>query len=445
MEEKMKTKNWGEYKDMNRLFFGGIHPTDKKDLIERNQSMIELHPAQVKIPLRQHIGESCKPLVQIGELVRIGQKIGDGEGVCVPVHASVSGEVTSIEEIPHPDGESVQAIVIKNDFKETWIEKTEKQVNDLLVEELFALMKEAGIVGMGGAAFPTDVKIASSYKKIDTLLINACECEPYLTADEAQMCAEPEIVLKGIDFLSRCLEAKHTVLAIEDNKKKGIREIEKYISNYPGIHMQILPAKYPQGAEKQLIRAVTGREVLPENLPVSVGCIVFNVSTVASIYRAIFQGIPVVKRIVSVTGEGITSPQNMVVPIGTSFANVIEAAGGVTDTCAKIIAGGPMMGRGQSTLDVPVIKATGAVLCLAHTDESVGKKCIRCGKCVEVCPMYLQPLYLYRYGKLFDRKKLDQLNLMDCMECGCCSYICPGKLPLVGTFRERKRMLREEK
>lgn len=432
---------------MKKLFFGGIHPADKKELTSGKETIRTVKPERVTIPLSQHIGVPCKPLVKVGDYVRVGQKIGDNEGLCAPVHASVSGTVIDIKPMPHPNGTDVPAIIIENDYQDTWHEDVlpQSEVPDLEAGELFQMIREAGIVGMGGATFPTEIKATSSYNNIDTLIVNACECEPYITADDTLMYTEPEKVLRGIEILQKTLQPKVVVLAIEDNKKKAIAALKKHVQKYPQIELRVLPTRYPQGAEKQLILAVTGREVPPGQLPASVDCAVFNVTTMAFICQAVDEGKPLVRRIVSVTGEGVTTPENFMVPIGTPFAALIEAAGGLKKDGKRVIAGGPMMGKAQKTLDVPVIKGTGSVLCLKEIEEEAEPKCIRCGKCVEVCPMKLQPLYMYRYQAANNLKMLDKFHLMDCMECGCCAYVCPGKLPLVESFRAGKQALKEGK
>lgn len=430
---------------MKKLFFGGIHPADKKNLTADKELTTIQSPEYVIIPLRQHIGAPCNPLVKVGDYVFAGQKIGDNEGLCAPVHASVSGTVTAIEMMAHPGGGSEMSIVIKNDYKDAMHEGIEpyKNPEEMSAQDLFWMIREAGIVGMGGATFPTEIKAISSLEKIDTLLINACECEPYITADDMLMRNWPERVLAGISFLSKALKPQHVVLAVEDNKKKAIEILKQHLGEFEGIELRVLPTHYPQGAEKQLIKAVTGREVPPGKLPSDVSCAVFNVSTVATIYQAIVTGEPLIRRIVTVTGEGINNPQNFIVPVGTPFSHLIEAAGGLKENADRVISGGPMMGKAQSTLEVPVIKGTGSILCLMHREPVKNPTCIRCGKCVGVCPMNLQPLYLYRYGVSNNMKMLDKYNLMDCMECGCCSYVCPGQLPLTEHFRDAKRALKE--
>lgn len=431
---------------MKRLFFGGVHPADKKELTS-NKGLIPLKsPESVVIPLRQHIGAPCKPLVKKGDKVSMGQKIGDGEGLCVSVHASVSGVVTAVEDRLHPAGGMVKSVIIRNDHKNTWHESVAPHPapDKINARDLFRMIREAGIVGLGGATFSTEVKASGSKEKIDTLLINACECEPYITADDMLMMTEPKRVLQGVELFANALEPKRVVLAVEDNKKQAADAILKHLDKYPQIELKILPTRYPQGAEKQLIKAVTGREVPPGKLPADVACSVFNVSTMAAVQQAVYEGRPLIRRIVSVTGEGVKNPQNFLVPIGMSFSSLIDAAGGLKKDADRVIAGGPMMGKAVESLEVPVVKGTGSILCLLKEELTKKTDCIRCGKCVEVCPMNLQPLYLYRYEKAKDLKMLEKMNLFDCMECGCCAYTCPGKLPLVESFRAGKSALREE-
>ena len=430
-----------------RLFFGGIHPKYNKEMSTRDTSSFTVTPSQVVIPLLQHIGAPCSPLVQVGDTVRMGQKIGDGEGLCVPVHASVSGKVIAIEPRPHTSGRMVNAVVIENDFQDTAIPAAEntQPLEQLDSDGILHAIREAGIVGMGGAAFPGNVKALSAMGHVDTLIANACECEPYITADDCLLRTDPEHVLEGMQILAHVLKPERIILAVEDNKAAAIEKVKSVLPGYPGIELVILPTRYPQGAEKQLIQSVTSREVLPGQLPVSVGCAVFNVSTFAAIYRAVRLGLPLIRRIVTVSGEAIAEPQNFVVPIGTSFSAIIAMAGGLHDKTERVISGGPMMGIAQSDLDVPVIKATNSVLCLLKDENGAAENpvCLRCGKCVSVCPMRLQPLYMYRFTNANRVEELQRLNLMDCMECGSCAFTCPGKLPLVEVFRKGKQMVRE--
>ena len=428
---------------MKHLFFGGIHPKYNKEMSKTIPTVKVIEPKTVVIPMVQHIGAPCTPLVQVGDRVLKGQKIGDGEGLCVPVHASVSGTVVAIEPRPHTRGGLVNAVVIENDFKNETVTMPHATNDD----EILHSIREAGIVGMGGAAFPGNVKALGAMGNVDTLIANGCECEPYITADDTLLRTSPEQVLEGMLILRSLLDPKRTVLAVEDNKTEAIEELKKLLPFYSDIELVILPTRYPQGSEKQLIQAVTGRQVPPGQLPVKVGCAVFNVSTFAAICRAATEGKALTERIVTVSGEAIAQPQNFLVPIGTSFHDLIEIAGGLHDKTERVISGGPMMGAAQSDLAVPVIKATNSILCLLKDVNGAAENpvCLRCGKCVSVCPMRLQPLYMYRFTNAGRVDELNRMNLMDCMECGSCAFTCPGKLPLVETFRKGKALVRSQK
>lgn len=433
---------------MKKLFWGGVHPEGNKEL---SRGAIPAHaplPAQVVIPMSQHIGKPCTPLVKVGDSVKMGQKIGDGDGLCVPVHASVSGTVSAVEPRIHPSGQMVLGVVIDNDFQDTPDNTFAGQLDwrELSREEILERIREAGLVGMGGATFPTDVKALSALGQIDTLIANACECEPYITADDALLCNYPEQVAGGMEILAGVLSPRRVVIGVEDNKVEAIAVLKNCLKDHPDMELQVLPTRYPQGAEKQLVQALTGRQIPAGGLPSAVGCAVFNAATVASVYKAVHEGEAVTRRIVTVTGSAVAKPQNLIVRIGTSFREVLEAAGGLSGDVGKVISGGPMMGVAQADLDAPVLKGTNAILCLKQSDTPrEGSVCIRCGKCVEACPMHLQPLYLYRYTNLRDLVALEQFHLADCIECGCCSYVCPGLLPLVERFRLGKKLVKEGK
>ena len=433
---------------MKKLFFGGIHPKYNKEMSTGITDFHTIVPKQVVIPLQQHIGAPCQSLVAVGDRVLRYQKIGDGEGLCVPVHASVSGTVTAIEPRPHTSGRMVMSIVIENDGLDEAVptEGLSTPLAELDDDKVLHIIREAGIVGMGGAAFPGNVKALSAMGHVDTLIANACECEPYITADDSLLRTTPEQVLQGMQILQHILHPERLVLAVEDNKTLAIEKVRSILGNYPGIELAVLPTRYPQGAEKQLIQALTGREVAGGKLPVSVGCAVFNVSTFAAIYRAVRLGTPLTERIVTISGEAIAQPQNFIVRIGTPFHDLIEVAGGLNDKTERVISGGPMMGIAQSDLSVPVIKATNSILCLLKDRNGAAENpvCLRCGKCVAVCPMRLQPLYMYRFQKAGNVEELKRLNLLDCIECGSCAFTCPGKLPLVERFRMGKQMIRED-
>ena len=431
---------------MAQAFFGGVHPHDMK--AATNEKAIEqlAPPAVVVIPMSMHFGAPCTPLVKAGDHVKVGQKIGEFHGLGAPIHASVSGTVKAVEPRPYSMGGNITSVVIENDMQDEVSEEVQAPAdpNALSVEEMVEIVKNAGIVGMGGATFPTHVKITSGIGKVDTVIINGAECEPYITADDALLCSYPEQIFRGLAALDAALHPDRRVIAVEDNKSEAIAILRRHLPDWPGVELAVLPTRYPQGAEKQLIQAVTGRQVPPGHLPFSVGCAVFNAGTVAAVYRAVYEGKPVTKRIVTVTGEGVKEPKNLIVRIGTPFAQVIEAAGGLTEDACKVLSGGPMMGTAQGELAAPVLKGTNAVLCLTSANPTPERPvCIRCSKCVEVCPMHLQPLYLYRYEAAGNLDALQALHVTDCIECGCCSYTCPGQLPLTERFRAAKQALKE--
>ncbi|MGN0289254.1 MAG: electron transport complex subunit RsxC [Lachnospiraceae bacterium] len=433
---------------MKHLFFGGIHPADKKELSAGSSLVTIMHPRQVSISMSQHIGVPCTPLVKVGDTVKKGQKVGDGEGLCVPVHASVSGKVIALEPRRHPSGQDIMAVVIENDFQDTpdTSMAAHEDYRGLSNDEIISIIREAGIAGMGGATFATDVKTLSAMNKVDTLIANGCECEPYITADDMLLKTWPEQVLEGMKIIGQVLKPKRVILAVEENKKEAIEGLYKVLERETEITLKVLPTRFPQGAEKQLIQAVTGKEIPPGQLPASVGCAVFNVATFAATFKAVVQGQAVTERILTVTGEGVKNPGNFYARIGTSYQDMLEAAGGISENAIRVITGGPMMGYAQDDLSVSTIKGTNAILGLVEGErtEEENYACIRCGKCLTVCPMKLQPLHLFEQAKRTNRKGLEHYYLADCIECGCCSYTCPGKLPLTATFKKTKRILREE-
>lgn len=433
---------------MKSLFFGGVHPVDRKELSANVEVKTAEVPKQIIIPMSQHIGNPCKPLVAVGDTVKKGQKIGDGTGLCVPVHASVSGKVTAIEPRRHPNGSEVLSVVIENDFKDT--EDTSmtayEDYSKLSNDEIINIIREAGIVGMGGATFATNIKAAASMEKVKTLIANACECEPYITSDDMLLRMHADRVLEGMRIICQVLNPERVVLAIEENKKEAIEVLKKELASEKRIELMVLPTRYPQGAEKQLVQAVTGSEIPGGELPKSVGAAVFNVATFAYTYGAVCLGRPVTRRIVTISGEAVKNPGNYWLRIGTDFEYAVARAGGLKENAWKIIAGGPMMGVAQVDLSACTIKGTNCILCLSEEQNGEAKEennCIRCGACVKACPMNLQPLYLYAYGKKSKTEDLKRLNITDCIECGCCSYTCPAKLHLVETIRKGKAYVKE--
>ena len=437
-----------EVTDMAISFFGGIHPRENKWYAEDQKILGFPEPDILAIPMSQHIGAPCLPLVKKGDHVTVGQKIGDNQGLCVPVHASVSGTVQDVRMNPHSGGTTMMSVLIKNDHKHEMCPdihpRTSEQVDALSPEELMGIIREAGIVGMGGATFPTHVKLSSGIGKVDTVIVNACECEPYITADD-RLCREfPEELLSGLQIVMRILKMDHATIAIENNKPEAIRCLRRAIDPATGIRISELPVKYPQGAEKQLIYAITGREVPSGGLPAAVGCAVFNAATCKAIHDAVYEGMPLISRVVTVTGDVVMIPRNLMVPIGTSFNRLLEAVG-YGETPYKVLSGGPMMGVAQFDLSVPVTKGTNAVTILGKANRKVAATphCIRCGKCIEVCPMHLMPVLMHRASADGDVEEMKKLNLLDCIECGCCAYTCPATIPLVQSFRSGKQYIRD--
>ncbi|MDD3164448.1 MAG: electron transport complex subunit RsxC [Oscillospiraceae bacterium] len=432
---------------MAHAFFGGVHPKDMKAM--SCDKAIEVFPApkQVVIPMSQHIGAPCKPLVKKGDTVTVGQKIGDNAGMCVPVHASVSGTVLAVEPRPYTGGTDVMSVVIENDFQDTLCPEIapRQSIESLSSDELTGIIHEAGIAGMGGAQFPTHVKISSGIGKVDTIIVNSAECEPYITADDRLMREMPEKVIAGLNVIKKIFGLDKAYIGIEDNKPQAAAALNAAKSDADGIEVCVLHTRYPQGAEKQLIQAVTDRQVPPGGLPASVGCAVFNVATVKAVYDAVYLGMPLVKRVVTVTGSAMKDTRNYMTPIGTPFQALVDAAGGFATDPYKVLTGGPMMGIAQHTLTVPVIKGTNAVTCFSQQDniEVANPHCIRCGKCVGVCPMHLMPLMMFRSERKGDVENLDALHILDCIECGSCAYTCPAGIHLVQSFKIAKQKLKD--
>ncbi len=429
---------------MPRSFFGGVHPKGHKEL-SRDAALTVFQPKLVSIAMSQHIGAPCKPLVAVGQRVTVGQKVGDGTGLCAPVHASVSGTVVAVEERPHPGGTQVLSVVIENDGRDDLSPDIHprESIGELDAQALIDILREAGITGMGGAGFPTYFKLSSGLGKVDTVIVNGAECEPYITADDRLMRQTPERVMGGLRIIRKILQPERTAIGIEANKPEAVEAMRAVLEE--GVELLPLRVRYPQGAEKQLIQSVTGRCVPPGGLPASVGCAVFNAATCAAIYDAVYAGMPLVRRAVTVTGGAIAHPGNFIAPIGTPFSELIEAAGGFACTPYKILCGGPMMGLAQYTIDAMTIKGCNAITCLSEKDRrgQAAQHCIRCGKCVENCPMHLMPLFMHKASAAGKLERLKELHVADCIECGCCAYGCPAGIPLVQSFRTAKRMLRD--
>jgi len=416
----------------NPTFRGGIHPPDSK--LTRDSEIQELTPSgSLIIPLSQHIGAPAKPLVEKGDMVKHGQKIGEAQGfVSSPVHASSSGEVTKIGMFRHPSGSEVEGVKIDLDGKDEPADFQESNPEKLSEEEILERIQGAGIVGMGGAAFPTHVKLSPPEdKNIDTLVINGAECEPFLTSDFRLMLEEPEDIIQGTELIADLLGVDRVYFGIEDNKPEAAEVIRNHADGL--IKVIELKTKYPQGWEKTLIQALTGRKVPVDGLPLDIGVVVQNVATVKAVWDGVRFGVPLTERVVTATGT-IKKPGNYRVRIGTRWEDLISQLGGLTQgRTAKLIDGGPMMGDTQPAQSSPVVKSTSGLLALA--EETAIKRepepCIRCGKCVDVCPANLLPTSIYKSVESGDIDKAEDLNATACCECGSCTYVCPSEIPLV--------------
>lgn len=429
-------------------FKGGIHPPDKKELSKDKKILPTKPPKRVVIPLVQHIGAPCKLSVSVGQEVKKGEILGTPEGfVSAPVHSSVSGKVIAIGDFPLATGRMVTSVVIENDGREEWtLLKDNPDYMKLSPDELKVKVKDAGIVGMGGAAFPAHVKLSPPKEKpVDVVILNGAECEPYLTADYRLMIERPQDVVEGLKILMKILGVSKGFIGIENNKPDAVEAMKKAASGEPNIEVCALKVKYPQGAEKMLIKAIAGREVPPRGLPMDVGVVVQNIGTAVAIYEAARYGKPLIERVVTVTGEGIKEPKNLMVKIGTLVSDLIEECGGFKDGPAKVISGGPMMGFAMYSLDVPVTKGTSGVLVLPEEGvvhaEDFGP-CIRCGRCIDICPMGLMPSMLSVLSEKGFYEETKDYNLFDCFECGSCTYVCPSKRPIVQLIRLAKSLVK---
>ena len=432
---------------MALTFRGGIHPDEQKNA---RKSPIEQFPAPkfVYIPLSQHIGAHAKPLVKAGDIVDKGQMIANNEaGLSCPVHSSVSGKVISIEQKILSTGAQTDFITIENDFEDrlhAGVKPFGRKINETTAQEIIEVIKNAGISGMGGAMFPTYAKIQSALNKVTTLIINCAECEPYITANHRLMLEQPEAIINGMKILLKVLGLKVGYIAIEDNKLNAADIITAAAAKSKMIEIKILKTKYPQGDERQLIYALTGKELPAGKLPADFGCVVFNPETCAAVCNAFVSGMPLIERIVTVDGDCVITPKNLRVPIGTSVTEVIEYCG-LRKTPEKIIKGGPMMGLAVFDLQNPVTKGTSALL--AFSEKRMGKDtsaCIRCGKCVEGCQMRLYPAYLAMFSEKEDLGMCEKYDIFGCVECGCCTYICPASVPIVQHIRKAKGWIQEK-
>jgi electron transport complex protein RnfC len=426
-------------------FKGGVHPPDKKELSKGAAITPCSQPDRVVIPLSQHLGAPCAATVEIGQEVRAGQVVGAAEAfVSAPVHSSVSGKVIAIGEFPNAMGRMVPSVVIENDKKDEWVDlRGTEDYLSLSPDDLKQKIRESGIVGMGGAAFPTSVKLSPPKEKpIDVVILNGAECEPYLTADYRLMLERPNEIVGGLKIIMKALNVTKGLIGIENNKPDAVEKMKEVAKYEENIDVYALEVKYPQGAEKMLIDALTGRRVPSKGgLPMDVGVVVHNVGTAVAIFEAVRFGKPLVERVVTVTGEGIAKPSNLMVRIGTTVSHLIEECGGPKTEAAKIISGGPMMGFAIFSEEVPVTKGTSGVLVLpegevVHAGEF--KPCIRCSRCIDVCPMGLMPQMLSVLSEAGMYEDCKEYDLFDCFECGTCAFVCPSKRPIVQLVRLAK-------
>lgn len=429
---------------MLKFFKGGIHPNDNKGYTSSKPIETPPVPQKVIIPVRQHIGAPCNPLVKKGDKVKKGQIIANNDGfVSSPIHASISGTVIDVGDYIHGVFGKCLSIVIESDGLDQWIDEITPNNNwdKLSIEELKKIIRNAGIVGMGGATFPTHVKLSPPLdKKVHTFILNGAECEPYLTADYRMMVEYSESIVNGVKIVMKILGVNKGYVVIEDNKAQAI-EVMKKVFNGSTVEVSVLPTRYPQGGEKMLIKAITGQEVPSGGLPSDVGVVVQNVGTIISISDAVLKGIPVVERITTVTGGAVKEPKNLCLRVGTTFKDAIDYCGGLNETPDKLIMGGPMMGMAQFSMEVPVMKGTSGILALTKKQTNFSKEsaCIRCGKCIKACPMGLNPSMLGVLGeKNFYKEAKEEYSVLDCIECGCCVYVCPSKRNIVQYIKSIK-------
>ena len=426
-------------------FKGGVHPYDGKELSKNYPIEKYLPRGEMVFPLSQHIGAPAVPVVKKGDRVLAGQLIAEAGGfVSAPIHSSVSGMVKGIEPRLTPTGSMVNSIIIEKDQQYEEAEFIPAALEDLTEEEILDRIRKAGVVGMGGAGFPTHVKLSpKDPAKIEYVLVNGAECEPYLTSDYRRMLEEPEKVVEGLRVMLKLFKNAKGYICIEDNKQDCIDKMKALVKEIPRMEVKELMTKYPQGGERTLIYATTGRAINSSMLPADVGCIVDNVDTVVAVYKAVLLGRPLMSRIVTVTGNAVTQPKNFQVLTGTNMSELIQAAGGMKDTPAKVVSGGPMMGFAMYDLNVPCVKTSSAFLCLEKDEVSAAQEtaCINCGRCVSVCPGRVIPARLATFAERGDMESFQKFDGMECCECGCCSYICPAKRPLTQSIKSMRKMV----
>lgn len=436
---------------MKFTFRGGTHVHEHKDTATIRTVRLP-EPPTVSIPLSQHIGAPAKPIVAVGDYVLVGQVIGVVEsGLGCPVHASISGTVKEIATRHNAQGQPIQNIIIENDGKRAWHESVQprtREIESFSTEEIIDIVRNAGISGLGGATFPTYAKIQSAIGKVNCVIINCAECEPYITANHRLMLERGEEVILGLKLLMHALKVEEGILAVEDNKPDAIQLLRDLVKDEAGIRVCELKTKYPQGDERQIIYAIKKVEVPAGKLPADVGCMIVNTETSSAIARAVFKGLPLVSRIVTVAGDCIREPRNVRAPLGALYSDVIDFCGGFTKVPKKLVSGGPMMGQAQWDLQGSVVKGTSALLAFSEEYDRINTyhtACIHCGMCVTHCPMHLMPNYLTQYAQARRYDDAERLNVMSCVECGTCSYNCPAGVQIVQYIRVAKGALRAKK
>lgn len=429
-------------------FKGGIHPYDGKDLSKDKPTAIVMPKGDLVFPTAQHIGAPAKPVVAVGDQVLVGQLIAEAAGfISANVCSSVSGTVKAIEKRLVSNGAMVESIIVENDGEYKTIEGfgEKRDYTKLSKEEIRQYIKDAGIVGMGGAGFPTHVKVTpKDDNKIDFVIVNGAECEPYLTSDYRMMLEEADKIVGGLKVVLALFPNAKGIIAVEDNKPEAVVKLTEAAANESRIEVKVLKTKYPQGSERKLIYASCGRKVNSSLLPSDVGCVVNNIDTMIAMYMAVCESTPLVRRIVTVTGDAVKNPQNFNVRTGTNYNELIEAAGGFVEEPEKIISGGPMMGMAIYSTNIPVTKTSSALLCMKKDPvaEAVQTSCIHCGRCVTACPSRLVPQMMIKAVRHGDYDQFEKLNGMECYECGSCAYVCPAKLQLTQAFKEARKTVR---